>query len=284
MKLQVKQIPLISKDNIADRNAERANSKTANGLVKVPFSKITVREGFNLRREFDGLEELADSIASEGLRDPLKVDILKDGTVALLDGERRLRSIGILIGRSKELAAEFSDVRVLLNDKNLNETDRQVAMLATQGQKPFNALEEMEGYNRLLNGWQGEPPLTVTEIARRVGKAVSFVEQRLLLNKASDEEKEMIRTSKISPTAAQALIRVESDPEKRTKKIKEANEKGLKLKVKNVLHAPATDLAQEIIDTVTVILKAYDFTDQGELKNHIIEIGSKARGIKKIIE
>ena len=281
---QIKQIPTILQDNIANREIERANSKTANGLVKVPLSKITIREGFNVREEFDDIEELAASIESEGLRDPLRVDILKDGTVTLLDGERRYRALLLVCSKNKELAEKFSEVRVLLNEKNLSETDRLVAMMTTQGQKPFNALEEMNGYLRLLNGWMGEPPLTITQIATRVGKAPSYIEQRLLLNKASEEEKEMIRSNKISPTAAQALIRQESDPVVRQERIKGANAKGKKLKVKDVNSAPAVKIAEEISDDIKVILKAYDFTDKGELKNKLLDISSKALAIKQIIE
>ena len=279
MKLQT-----ISKDSLANREIERANSKAANGLVKVKFSSIVVRDGFNLRQDFDGLEELADSIASEGLRDPLKVDMLKDGKCALTDGERRYRAIEIIRKRNKELAAQFSDVPVLLNAKDLTETDRLVAMLATQGQKPFNALEEMEGYNRLMAGWMGEPPLTVSQIAVRVGRSIPYLEQKLLLNKASDEEKKMIRENKLSATAAQALIRQEGDSEKRVTRIKSKTEKGVKFKVKDALQAPAIELCDDIIQIVAVCLKGYDFTDMGGLKNELLNIDSKARGIKKTIE
>lgn len=284
MTLQVKAIPSIDRTMLAGRDEERANSKAANGYVKVKFDNITIREGFNLRQEFDDIEELADSIESEGLRVPISVDMLKDGTSVLVDGERRYRALIVLRGRSEELKNQYEYIPALLNPKDLSETDRVVAMLTTQSARPFSILEEAEGYIRLLNGYMGEPALTITEIARRTGKSVPFVEQRILLAGASPEEKQLIKDQKVKPTVVQTLMRHDSNPVTRVEKIKEANERGQRLKVKDVTNIPVAEMCDEIIDTLKIVLKGYDFTDQGELKNHLIGIDSKIKAIKQNIK
>lgn len=280
--MQSQIISSISKTNIANREAERSNSKSANGLVKVNYSQIVVREGFNLRQIFEDLEELADSIISEGLRDPLKGDLLKDGTFVLTDGERRFRAIGIARERDKANAKKLEWVPVLLNDKDLTETARLVAMLTTQSNKPFNALEEMEGYNRLLKGWMGEPPMTVTEISVRTGKSVAYIEQKLLLNKASDEEKKLIREDKVKATTMQHLIRSEADSTTREALIKGANAKGMRLKVKDVKNMPAVKQCDAVVNMIDKYLDEWEV--DGEQKNFFLDIQAKVNDIKKTIQ
>ena len=207
--MQTQLIELIDKTLIANREQERSSSKNVDGLKKVPFSKIFVRKGFNLRLEFDDIEELADSISSEGLRVPLQVDLLKDGSAVLLDGERRFRAIKSLRERSDELAKKYEYVTVLLNDKDLTDLDRLVAMLTTQSSKHFTPIEEANGFQRLRDGYNGFTGLHVTEIAKRVGKSVTYVNDRLALADAIPEEKKLITTGKISPTAFSELSKYE---------------------------------------------------------------------------
>jgi len=280
--MQTQSIELIEKSLIANREQERANSKNVDGLRKVPFNKIFVREGFNLRLEFDDIEELADSIASEGLRVPLQVDLLKDGVALLTDGERRYRAIELLRKRSDELSKEYEYITVLLNDKDLTDLDRLVSMLTTQSSKHFTPIEEANGFQRLRDGYNGFDGLPVAEIAKRVGKSVTYVNDRLALADATPEEKTLISTGKISPTAFSELSKQEKEPEKRITRITESVSQNKKVRVRDVKLSPAGKEAQGIIDVIKRYMSQNETS--GALHNILVDIDAKARKIKAIVK
>lgn len=280
------EIPEINKSMIANRKSERAATSFADGLRMIPFDSIRVRSGFNLRDEEDfvpeELESLANSIEAEDLNDPLEVDLLSDGTAIVTDGERRFRSIGILRKRSKVLHKRFESVKCLLNAKEMTDTDRLVSMLTTQSSRPFTQMQEAEGYRRLRSGYLGSAPMAVTVIAVRVGKSVAHVESRLILADAPEEERVLLKQNALSSTAYQELHRQEPNVEKRISRIKEANSKNKKLKVRDVKTTPAKDLCDKMVDDVNKFMLEKGCGD-GELYNFLLDIQSQARAIKSLI-
>lgn len=281
-------IAQIDSSMIANRDQLRAVSYAANGYVTVDFDDIEIRyypdgRKFNRRTVFAGLEELAGAIDSEGQHEPFKVDILADGRILLNDGERRWLATKIIRSWSPEKAAKFAKVKVLVNDKNMTDVDRVIQQHnSNNGGDPFPIMDEAQSFKELRDGLLDGKPMTATQIAVRLGKNVPYVDGRLRLADASDEEKELIIAGMVNPTTVVALTRVEADPVKRVARIKEANSKGEKLKFKNVNNAPGVTSLQEIIQMIDTYLNQWE--PKGVHKNIFLDIRSKANGVIKTIE
>lgn len=272
---------------IANRDQLRAASYTANGMVTVDFEDILIRvdpsgHKFNRRSTFRNIEELADTIASEGLYEPLKVDILSDGSIYLNDGERRHKALQMIRARSSEDAARFSKVKVLVNDKNMTDTDRLIQQITSNSGEPFDIMDEAEAFKELRDGLIDGTKLTITDIATRTGKSIPYVESRLILADASDEEKTLVRDHKVSPTALVSLTRLEDSSEKRIEAVKDKNSQGKKLKVKDVRNTPVVGLCNDVL----LIFKKIDdkFDLSGELGNLMLDARAKIMAIKKTIQ
>ena len=272
-------IPLIDRSVIANREEQRKLVKNADGLVKVPFDKITVREGFNRRTDFYEIEELAASIEQIGLKVPLTVDVLKDGLVVLTDGERRYRAIKMIREQHNNDIPEYDSVLCMINDRDISELDRLCVMMSTQSAKAFHPLDEAEAFQQMKTGYMGTPGLSITEIAARVGRSVPYVEQRLLLAEMSSEEKKLIRDGKMTSTAAVELMRREENPEARVEKVKEANAKGKKLKVKDVKVNPILYLCEDILKKTKELYESpKNYPD--EINDFLLMVDQKVRSIK----
>jgi len=278
----------IDSSMIANRDQLRAATWAANGMVTVDFDDIQIRyypdgRKFNRRTVFTGIEELAASIASEGQQDPFKVDILADGTIYLNDGERRWLATKLIRSWSPEWAAKFAKVKALVNDKNMTDVDRVIQQHTSNNSgEPFPVMDEANSFKELRDGLIDGNPLTISQIADRTGKSVPFVEGRLRLADSSEEEIELMNEGKVKPTTLVALSRVEADPIKRVTRIKEANSKGQKLKVKNVLNTPGVEALRDIIQMVDAYLEEWE--PKGIHKNIFLEIQSKAHGVIKTIQ
>lgn len=277
MPANIKVIKTINKGNLATQKEIRPFVKMSERMVRIPYDAIVVRKGFNLRDMAsitEGLEELADSIDHMGLQKPLAVDILLGGEAVLTDGERRYRAIGILRGRSKQLKDKHDYVDVIINDKSFNDAQRITAMLVHNSGKPFEPQEEAEGYRRLRDEFM----LDLKAIAAAVGRSIPYVEQRLMLADADEEEKENIRTKKISPTAQVQLMRKEKDPAKRKATVSAATAKGKKVKVKDVREVPIGKKCDEVLGLIAKLNKE---VNGGMAQNLLFEIDAKVREIKR---
>lgn len=222
----------IDSSDLPNQKERREFAKISEAVVKVQLSSIAVRKGFNVRENFEDIPDLAESILSLGLLKPLLVDILTDGTSLLTDGERRYRALKYIIANYPDRAKDFEYVLCQLNDRNMDDTDRLVAQLASNTGKPFDPMEEAEGFRRLRDGVdKNARKMTITDIAKSVGKSIPYVEQRLILADASDEEKEMMKSGQIKPTAFVQL----------TRETRKEVEQELTEKAKNNPQAPSLD-------------------------------------------
>lgn len=251
-------IPVDSKELATSAEIRTLTKRGGDNFIKVPYDKIAVRPGHNGRSpknpglSVESLEELARSIFTIGLQDPLTVDVLKDGTALLLKGERRWRAIGIIRGwikngNMKELFAgvdvekdipSFDFVEAFTAPKNFTEQDRIISMMAeNMARVDLTPMEEAEGYLRAI-----QSGMTAAQIARSVpGLSAMQVSNRLKLAGLSDKEKELIDEGKISPTAAVKLAGVVDNPDERVEIIQDAAE-GTDGKLK------VSDLMQRIED------------------------------------
>ncbi len=151
------------------------------------------------RKMFDesALGELADSIATHGVIQPLLVRPIKDGGYQLVAGERRWRAARM---------AGLSEVPVVIKDLTDSETV-ELAMVENLQREDLNPLEEALGYKFMME----KLSITQDEAAQKVGKSRPAVANALRLLKLPDEIQAMVENKQISPGHARALLSFENE-------------------------------------------------------------------------
>lgn len=151
------------------------------------------------RKIFDeaALSELADSIATHGVIQPLLVRPIKDGGYQLVAGERRWRAARI---------AGLTEVPVVIKDLTDSETV-ELAMVENLQREDLNPLEEALGYKFMME----KLSITQDEAAQKVGKSRPAVANALRLLKLPDDIQTMVENKQLSPGHARALLSFESE-------------------------------------------------------------------------
>ena len=165
------------------------------GIKSVPVERLHPGR-FQPRRRFDeeALDALAQSIAAQGVLQPLLVrpHPSRAGEFEILAGERRWRAAQ---------RAKLHEVPVLLRE--VSDRDAlEFALVENVQREDLNALEEAEGYQRLI----AEFGYTQDALAQRVGKSRSHVANMLRLLGLPDEVKAMVSDGRISAGHARALL------------------------------------------------------------------------------
>ena len=144
------------------------------------------------------LEELAASIAENGLLQPIVVRVAVGGdSYELIAGERRLRAVGIL---------GWDEVPVIVRDAS-DRTLLVLALVENLQREALNPLEEAEGYASL--GEQFD--MKQADIAAAVGKDRSTVANLLRLLKLPVSVRRLVEHGSLSAGHARALLAVD-DP------------------------------------------------------------------------
>ncbi|OAQ21609.1 ParB/RepB/Spo0J family partition protein [Thermosulfurimonas dismutans] len=193
-------MPGKKKDRRLGRGLSALLSETeAEGELRTVSISAILPSPFQPRRNFseESLAELAASIKSRGLLQPLLVREIAPGTYELVAGERRLRAAKM---------AGLSEVPVLIKHFS-DEEALSVALIENLQREDLNPLEEAEGYRRLID----EFGLSQEEIARRVGKDRSTVANALRLLKLPEKVKEDLLEERLSAGHARALLALEDE-------------------------------------------------------------------------
>ncbi|MBQ4131801.1 MAG: ParB/RepB/Spo0J family partition protein [Clostridia bacterium] len=146
------------------------------------------------RIHFDeqALQELAESISTHGLLQPLVVRPMVGGTYQIVAGERRWRASRI---------AGLTTVPVIIKSLNDKET-MELALIENLQRMDLNPVEEAKGYSRLLKEFE----LTQEQVAERVGKSRSAVTNALRLLNLPDDMLNALSEGRISAGHARALL------------------------------------------------------------------------------
>ena len=155
------------------------------------------------RRHFaaDELEELAESIRSQGIIQPLLVRT-DDVGYELVAGERRLRAATLAgLDRVPVLVKDVSDGEML-----------EISIVENIQRENLNPMEEAEAYHRLIT----EFDLTQDKAAERVGKSRSAVANFLRLRQLPDPIKESIMEGALSMGHARALLGADTPAKQQT--------------------------------------------------------------------
>ena len=175
-------------------------SQEENGLKKLPLHKIEPNPD-QPRRDFDPeeLEELAESIRTHGVIQPLTVREMPNGYYQIIAGERRWRAARL---------ANLSDVPVIVVEAD-DKKAMELALIENLQRSDLNPIEEAKGYQQLMT----EYGMTQEVTAERVGKSRPAVANALRLLSLSPAVLELVEQGRLSAGHARALLTVKSAPE-----------------------------------------------------------------------
>ncbi|HEX6376970.1 MAG TPA: ParB/RepB/Spo0J family partition protein [Allosphingosinicella sp.] len=168
------------------------------GIQMMPVSSIEPHLD-QPRRHFDeeALEELAASIRTRGLIQPIVVRP-HGHRYQIVAGERRWRAAQ---------RARLHEIPVIVRDFDDGET-LEVALLENIQRRDLNAIEEAEGYKRLI----GEYGHTQDALGKLVHKSRSHIANLLRLLDLPEPVRQLVETGELSMGHARALIGA-GDPE-----------------------------------------------------------------------
>ncbi len=166
-------------------------------LNELPVDRI-VPNPFQPRRYFDeaALAELADSIRSEGIIQPIVVRGYQ-GHYQLIAGERRWRAaqlVGLTVVPVR--VQEMPDDRML-----------EVALIENIQREDLDPIETARAFQRL----SADLSLSHEEIGRRTGKDRATISNAIRLLQLPDEVQRLLAERKLSPGHARALLKI-ADP------------------------------------------------------------------------
>lgn len=163
--------------------------------------KIDVIKGFNKRKDFGDLDELAAQIKEQGLLEPISViPYNKDGEdrFLLLNGERRYRSIMKLMDEGEEIST--IPANVLEDGEKLSDADLYIQQFIRNEGKKFNDVEF--GY---LCKTLKDLGLSNSEIGKRLGKNPGVVSYALQSLDYDPRIREMIENGEIGGTEVRRM-------------------------------------------------------------------------------
>ena len=152
------------------------------------------------RKHFDDarLDELAESIRSQGIIQPLVVRVREGGGFELVAGERRWRA-----AQRAGLHQVPAVVREVAESQAF-----EMALVENLQREDLNHIEEAEGYQRLV----AEFGYTQESLSARVGKDRSTVANALRLLRLPPAVRALVIEGRLNMGHARALLGLESDP------------------------------------------------------------------------
>lgn len=181
---------------------EKNDSINEAEIVHLPVAAIIPNE-FQPRKVFEDekISELAQTLKTHGIIQPIVVRVKDSETYEVIAGERRLRA-------AKSL--EWETIPAIIRDFNDTET-ASVALIENIQREQLSVIEEATAYVKLLELHD----LTQEALAQRLGKSQSTVANRIRLLKLAPLVQTALIDKSISERHARALLKLteESDQE-----------------------------------------------------------------------
>jgi len=146
------------------------------------------------RREFaqEALEDLANSIRTQGIINPIVVRLIGENHYEIIAGERRWRAAQL---------AKLNEVPVLIKEIS-DETALAISLIENIQRQDLNPLEEAEGIQRLINEFK----LTHQEIASTLGRSRTTITNLLRLLSLAPQVKLLLQQGQLEMGHARALL------------------------------------------------------------------------------
>lgn len=167
-------------------------------VEKIPVKNLQASP-FQPRKHFEeaALQELAASIKHHGIIQPLVVTPAKDGKYTLVAGERRWRAAQL---------AKLETVPAIVRERQEIE-QLEVALIENVQRVDLGPLEQAVSIQRLHDQFS----LSYEQIAQRLGKATSTVNNIVRLLQLPEPALAALTTGKISEGHARALLALKDD-------------------------------------------------------------------------
>lgn len=179
---------------------DAAASTAVEEVVQVPIGKIVPNQ-YQPRTVFDDakIEELARTIRTHGVIQPIVLREIAEGQYEIIAGERRYRAMSKL---------EWTDVPAIIRNLSDKET-ASVALIENLQREELTAIEEALAYQQLIELHE----LTQEALAQRLGKGQSTVANKIRLLKLPQDVQQAILNKELSERHARALMKVKEEPQ-----------------------------------------------------------------------
>ena len=199
-----------------EEQTENVKQSSNEEIKRIPLIDI-VPNRFQPRTVFndDKIAELAQTIHTHGIIQPIVIREYEAGKYELIAGERRFRAM-------KKLGWEYAPAIV----KEFNDTETaSIALIENLQREELTPIEEAIAYSKLIELHQ----LTQEALAQRLGIGQSTVANKLRLLKLPEEVQEALLIKAITERHARSLIPLK-DKEKQIVLLQEIIEKNLNVK------------------------------------------------------
>ena len=181
----------------AGKTGVSVDAQSADGTMQQIPVEFLQRGEYQPRRDFnsEALQELADSIASQGLIQPIVVRSIGQDRYEIIAGERRWRAAQLAgIDRIPALVREISDQATIA-----------MALIENIQREDLNPIEESQALIRLQN----EFSLTQQQVAEAVGKSRTAVTNLMRLASLEVSVQQQVERGDIELGHAKCLLALE---------------------------------------------------------------------------
>ena len=168
------------------------NGEQGAGVWDIAVSAIDVDET-NVRSRMAGIDELAASIRTHGIIQPLVASGGADGRIKLIAGHRRLAAAKL---------AGLARVPVVMRDEE-GSVAKELQLVENVQREDLPALDVADALQTMVAGGK-----TADEIAERVGKSAAWVRRHLALLKLDGKVLDAIRKQGLRFTQAEHVAKV----------------------------------------------------------------------------
>ena len=193
-----KPAPSIDKEQLNTSEQDVIVQPTSSELQKLPIEFLHSGK-YQPRKDMseEALEELASSIRSQGIIQPIVVRPVAKDSYEIIAGERRWRAAQI---------AKLDVVPCIIKDVP-DEAAVAIALIENIQREDLNAMEEAVALHRLLTEFE----LTHQQVADAVGKSRTTVTNLLRLNNLNDDVKILLEHGDIEMGHARCLLALEGE-------------------------------------------------------------------------
>ena len=178
-------------DYIFDDNSLEAEA--SGGVTSLRISEVEPKSD-QPRKNFDNeaLSQLADSIAANGVLQPILVRQAESGFYQIIAGERRWRASKL---------AGLTEIPAIIMEADELRT-AQIALIENLQRENLNAYEEAKAYRALIDRFD----LTQEDVAGRLGKSRSAIANSLRLLDLPEEISDLLQSDQLSAGHCKALL------------------------------------------------------------------------------
>nr|WP_255574471.1 nucleoid occlusion protein [Halobacillus sp. Nhm2S1] len=200
----------------SDNESNEEEGYNPDEVVQVPVERVQPNR-YQPRAIFNNekISELAQTIHTHGMIQPIVLRRLNEEEYELIAGERRWRAVQSL---------GWETVPAIIREMNDSQT-ASVALIENLQREELTVIEEAVAYAKLLELHQ----ITQEALAQRLGKSQSTIANKLRLLKLPESVQQAVMDKKITERHARALIALK-DEEQQEKILAEIIEKQLNVK------------------------------------------------------